>query len=122
MKGKICSITIYSKESKEIENIKEAIILKDQIEGDEQGSIICINENEIKGTSINSGDLAENMIIDGLDFSTLKDGIRMKFGEYAVLEVLQIIKEKYKDSQINKVFLKVIRGGKIRTKDPIEIL
>lgn len=122
MKGQICSITIYSEEEYSKENMGEAIILKDKIEGDAQNTITCIDAKEIEEMSVYSGDFKENMIIKGLDFSKLTIGNRIKLGEYSVLEVAEITKEKYKDFKIDKVFLKVIRGGKIRIEDPIEIL
>ena len=76
------------------------------------------------GVSINGVKDAENLLIDGLDFSDLKIGSRLKIAETVILEVTQIGKEDH-PSIVTKtygvsllptegLFCKVISGGKVK--------
>lgn len=78
------------------------------------------------------GDFAENILVEGLDLSTLSAGSRIKLGACAVLEVTQIGKEDHPSVVSKKfgisllpfegLFCRVIEGGTIRKSDPVEII
>ena len=84
-----------------------------------------------KGITLNAGDFAENILTKGIDLISLPIGTRMIIGE-AELEVTQIGKECHNDCEIKRltgrcvmptegIFTVVIKGGKIRPGDSIEI-
>ena len=78
------------------------------------------------------GDFAENILVEGIDLSELSEGIRIKIGAGAVLQVTQIGKEDH-PSIVSKtfgisllpsegVFCKVIKAGSMRKGDSVEVL
>jgi len=91
------------------------------------GSVLKANkENNL---NCGPGDFAENLLIDGLDFSDLEVGSRLKIAETVILEVTQIGKEDH-SSIVTKtfgvsllptegLFCKVIIGGKVNKGAPI---
>lgn len=76
------------------------------------------------------GDFAENILIDGLNLSSLSIGSRIKLGKSAVLEVTQIGKEDHPSIVTGTfgvsllpsegLFCKVVTGGKIKKGDSVE--
>lgn len=82
--------------------------------------------------NLDYGVFAENITTRGITLHTLKIGTKLKINE-AILEVTQIGKECHNSCQIKKIvgdcvmpregiFTRVIKGGKIRPEDKIEIL
>lgn len=78
------------------------------------------------------GDFAENILIDGLDFSYLSIGSRISFGTSVVLEITQIGKEDH-PSIVSRtfgisllpsegLFCKVLSSGIIKKGDIVEII
>ena len=78
------------------------------------------------------GDFAENILIDCLDLTGLLPGSRLKLGRDTILEVTQIGKEDH-PSVVTRtfgvsllpyegLFCRIIKGGKIRKGDPVEII
>ena len=87
---------------------------------------------EITGLTIHPGDFAENITTRGLDYSDIKTGTKLKIGETACLEVMQIGKECHEDCIIRQkvgdcimpregVFARVIASGMVKTGDAIKI-
>jgi MOSC domain-containing protein YiiM len=78
------------------------------------------------------GDFAENILIDGLNFSELSVGSRLRLGGDTILEVTQLGKEDH-PSIVSRtfgvsllpsegLFCKVIKGGQIKKGDPVDIV
>jgi MOSC domain-containing protein YiiM len=85
------------------------------------------------GLELNPGDFAENLTIGGMELFSLPVGTRLRVGGEVVLEISQIGKACHKGCAIFQavgncimpkegVFARVIRGGKIRTGEPVEIM
>ncbi len=82
---------------------------------------------------ISPGDFGENVTTVGLDFSDLKIGSKLNLGDSVEIEIIQIGKNCHMGCEIREtvgdcimpregMFAKVIRGGEIRTGDPIELV
>ncbi len=85
------------------------------------------------GLELHPGDFAENLTVSGLELAGLPVGTRLRVGGEVVLEISQIGKECHKGCAIFKavgacvmpkegVFARVIRNGKVRTGDDVEIV
>ena len=85
------------------------------------------------GLELKPGDFAENLTIRGMELFTLPVGTRLKVGEEVTLEVSQIGKTCHSGCAIFQavgacvmpregVFARVIRGGKIREGDSVDIV
>lgn len=84
------------------------------------------------GLELNPGDFAENLTTEGIDLVTLAPGTRITVGEEVILKITQIGKECHTGCAIMKqvgkcimpkegVFAQVIRGGKVKAGDLIEV-
>lgn len=82
--------------------------------------------------NIGPGDMAENILIKGLDLPSCQVGDRIKLGKDVILEITQIGKEDH-PSIVTKtfgvsllpregLFCKVHEGGNIRKDDVAEII
>ncbi len=91
----------------------------------------CITEFNKKGAAVKPGAFGENIIVDGVDFTTLPVGTKVTCQD-TIMEITQIGKECHDRCQIyfkmgdcimprNGVFAKVIKGGVISVGDPVEI-
>lgn len=77
------------------------------------------------------GDMAENIIVKGMDFSRLQPGTRISLGKDVLVEVSQIGKEDHPSVVTENfgvsllpykgLFCKVIRGGHMKVGDEAEI-
>lgn len=87
-------------------------------------------KQDIEGLS--PGDFAENILTSGIVLYELPIGTRIRLGE-AVLEVTQIGKECHHGCEIRQltgdcvmpregIFAKVIKEGRVRPQDPIELV
>lgn len=97
-------------------------------------SFEAIDEFRKKGNiNVKEGDFAENLTLEGIDFSQLKIGTRIKISSDIILEVSQIGKECLTPCYIYKsvgdcimpkqgIFAKVIKGGEIKLNDSVEVL
>ncbi|NLY72655.1 MAG: MOSC domain-containing protein [Tissierellia bacterium] len=84
-----------------------------------------------EGREFMPGDMAENIIVEGLDFSLCQPGTRLALGDRVVVEVSQIGKEDH-PSIVTKtfgvsilpykgLFCRVISGGELKVGDKVEI-
>ena len=95
-------------------------------------AIESINKMRSLGFDVGPGDFAENLTTEGMDLVSLPVGTRISAGDGIILEISQIGKECHAGCAIYRqtgkcimpregVFAKVIRGGLVRTGDPINV-
>jgi len=142
-KGIIYSISISSDRGQLKKEVSEANIIENYgIENDGHAGnwgrqITCLNwasvqkANKEHHLNIGPGDFAENILIAGIDLSGMMVGSKIILAEDVVLEVTQIGKEDH-PSIVSRtfgvsllpnegLFCKVIKGGKIKKGDSVEI-
>ena len=141
--GRLKGICISEKRGTEKHEVREAMVKMDWgIEGDAHGGkwhrqISLLSKEKVdafkaKGADIHPGSFGENLIVEGVDFSSMPVGTRFVIGD-VVLEMTQIGKECHNHCLIYKtmgdcimpregVFAVVIHGGEISEGDCIEIL
>ena len=145
MQGKVVAVCRSEKTGTKKEPCGEGIFLEDYgLEGDAHASrgiarqVSLLAEGSIDkmrnlGLELNPGDFAENLTVEGMELFTLPVGTRLKVGEEVILEISQIGKACHQGCAIFQavgacvmpkegVFARVIRNGKIRTGDDIEII
>jgi len=141
--GKVIAVCISEKKGTQKRNVKEATFIEDYgIEKDahagkwhRQVSLLSydkIKEFKARGAEVIDGDFGENLVVDGIDFSSLPIGTLFACND-VVLELTQIGKECHHGCQIFQtmgdcimpregVFTKVIKGGKICADDTLSII
>lgn len=141
--GKILAICISEKKGVQKRPIEEAVLIEDWgIEKDAHGgkwhrqvsllSFEKIEEFRAKGAEVDFGDFGENLVVEGFDLRQVPVGTRFRIGD-VILELTQIGKECHSHCAIyhavgdcimprEGVFTEVIKGGKIKTGDTIEML
>lgn len=145
MQGKVVAVCRSEKTGTKKEPCGEGMFLEDYgLEKDahaaqgiaRQVSLLAegsIDKMRSLGLELNPGDFAENLTVGGMELFTLPVGTRLKVGEEVILEISQIGKACHKGCAIFQavgacvmpkegVFARVIRNGKIRTGDDIEII
>ena len=145
MAGRIVSINISEKKGMRKKPVDEAVINENSgIEGDAHASsqwhrqvsllaLESIKKMQAMGLDVKPGDFAENITTEGLDLPSLPIGTKMNIGSEVVGEVSQIGKECHTRCAIyyqagdcvmpkEGIFIKVMKGGKIKTGDPVEVL
>jgi MOSC domain-containing protein YiiM len=148
--GRVLSINISSEKGKKKTPIDKARIIEGYgIEGDvhagrwhRQISLLskvsidkmgAMVERKGKSTSLNYGDFAENLTIEGVDLLRLPIGATIKTSDGVILEVTQIGKKCHTDCEIYRlvgdcvmpregIFARVIKGGEIKIDDEIEVI
>ena len=143
-RGNIYSISISPERGQLKKEVPEANVIENYgIENDGHGGqwgrqITCLNYSSVEkvnkenNLNIGPGDFAENILIEGLDFSVLGVGNRLKLGASVILEITQIGKEDH-PSIVSRtfgvsllpsegLFCKAIKGGKIKKGDSVEII
>ena len=94
--------------------------------------VLEFNKLDKTGAGVSHGDFGENLVVEGIDFSALSPGVRLKCGE-CILEIKQIGKECHNHCQIyhsmgdcimprEGVFASVVHDGIISAGDKMEIL
>jgi TatD DNase family protein len=94
-------------------------------------SLQKIEEFRSRGAQVEYGTFGENLVVDGIDFSSLPVGTVFRCGE-ALLEMTQIGKECHNHCAIYNsvgdcimpregVFAKVLRGGEVKAGDEFQI-
>jgi len=85
------------------------------------------------GFKIKFGDFAENFTTENIILPELPLGTKLAVGESVLLEVTQIGKECHHDCEIRKkigdcvmpregIFARVLKGGKVKIGDCVEVL
>jgi MOSC domain-containing protein YiiM len=144
MRGKVVSINISDKKSVRKKPIKEAVIKTNfGIEGDAHSSskwhrqvsllaLESIKKMQAMGLKVSPGDFAENITTEGIDLLKLSVGTKMIIGNNIEVEVSQIGKKCHTRCEIYNqtgdcimpkegIFVKVLKGGKIREGDEITV-
>lgn len=86
-----------------------------------------------RGVELTPGIFGENLTTEGIDLQSLQIGDRFRIGDEAVLEVTKLGKECLKPCSIyykvgfcvmpiEGIFARVVKGGEVRSGDPIELL
>ena len=144
MKGKILAVCQSEKKGTVKSEIGEGLLienfgLKDDAHAGKwhrQISLLgveSIDKMQSKGFKIKYGDFAENLTIEGIVLHQLPLGTKLKVGENVLLEVTQIGKECHSDCEVRKkigdcvmpregIFARVLKGGKAKVGDDIEVL
>ncbi|MFV1957744.1 MAG: MOSC domain-containing protein [bacterium] len=140
---KIAAISISDEKGVKKDNVESAQLKADHgIEGDahagqwhRQISLLAsesIEKMTALGLNVGPGDFAENITTVGVDLSRLPVGTRIRLGDNTLVEITQIGKECHDRCAIyfqagdcvmpkEGIFVKVLKGGPIRTEDSIII-
>ncbi len=140
---KICALNTSERKGTQKRPVNSVNLIVDHgIEGDahagkwhRQVSFLgheCIADFNQKGAAVKPGAFGENIIVDGVDFTTLPIGTQVLCND-TIMEITQIGKECHDRCQIyfkmgdcimprNGVFAKVTKGGVISVGDPVEII
>jgi len=142
--GKIVSINISDKKSVRKKPVKEAVIKTNfGIEGDAHASskwhrqvsllaLESIKKMQALGLKVKPGDFAENITTEGIDLLKLPVGTKMTIGDNVEGEVSQIGKKCHTRCEIYNqagdcimpkegIFVKILKGGKIKEGDEITV-
>ncbi|MEQ8201507.1 MAG: MOSC domain-containing protein [Syntrophomonadaceae bacterium] len=143
-RGRLYSICVSPERGQIKQEVAEAEVItgfgiqNDGHAGDWGRQVTCLDwesvqrVNREKGLDIGPGQLAENLMIEGIDLSRVAAGDKLKIGTETVLKVTQIGKEDH-PSVVTRalgisllpyegLFCQVIKGGLIRKGDPVEVL
>lgn len=143
-KGKLHSICTSPERGQLKQEVESAEVItgfgikNDGHSGDWGRQVTCLSwesvlkVNREKQINIGPGQFAENLLIEEIDLSRVGVGGRLKIGADTILEVTQIGKEDH-PSVVTRtfgvsllpqegLFCKVIKGGKIRKGDPVEVI
>lgn len=140
--GKVIAVCTSPAKGTEKRAAEEGVFIEDYgIEGDahagkwhRQVSLLSYDKIQAfrqKGAQVDHGAFGENLVVEGIDFSSLPEGTRL-WCSGVVLEITQIGKECHHGCRIFRqmgdcimpregVFAKVIQGGRIRPGDIMEI-
>lgn len=143
MMGKVIAVCTSPAKGTQKTNVGEAVFIEDfGIEGDahagkwhRQVSLLSYDKIEDfrrRGAEVADGAFGENLVVEGIDFKSLPVGTRFQCNE-VILEMTQIGKECHHGCEIFQkmgdcimpregVFAIVIKGGKIRVGDQLEML
>jgi len=144
LRGKILAVCCGKVKKEKKIPIKEGLIIKGWgLEGDahagkyhKQISLLgldSMNKMRDQGVKINFGELYENLDVEGIILYKLPIGTKLKVGEDILLEMTQIGKKdsyfleidgKIVSSIMTKegVFARVLKGGKVKAGDEIEVV
>lgn len=142
MRGRVIAVCVSEKKGERKKPVREVRVRENHgIENDahagdwhRQISLLAmesIKKMQAKGLDVTTGDFAENITTEGIDLPSLPIGTRLAIGE-TLTEVTQIGKECHTRCAIyhqagdcvmprEGIFVKVLRGGTIRSNDMIEI-
>lgn len=141
--GKVIAVCTSPAKGTQKTNVGEALFIEDYgIEGDahagkwhRQVSLLSYDKIEDfrrRGAEVADGAFGENLVVQGIDFKSIPVGTRFQCSE-VILEMTQIGKECHHGCEIFRkmgdcimpregVFAIVIKGGKIRVGDHLEML
>lgn len=144
MGGKVISICISEERSvlkKEVASVKITLqgIVGDGHSGDWDRQVTCLNyqsflraKEKHPELDLHPGSFAENITIDGIDFSEVGPGSKLQLGDSVILQVSQIGKEDH-PSVVTRtygisllpyegLFCKVIQGGNLTPGDIVSVI
>lgn len=141
--GKLTAICLSERKGTRKENRGEGTfrprhgLVGDAHAGDWHRQVSLLAEESIakaraSGLDVKAGDFGENLTTLGLELTSLPIGTRLRAGDQVVLEVTQIGKVCHSRCAIyyqagdcimprEGIFTRVIRGGVLRTGDPIDV-
>lgn len=139
--GKVRAICISPERGTEKKIVQKGVFIEDYgIKGDahagkwhRQVSLLSydkIKEFKKRGAEVEDGAFGENLVVEGIDFSSLPVGTRLRCSE-VILEITQIGKECHHGCRIFQqmgecimpregVFARVVRGGTVCPGDRME--
>ncbi len=141
LKGKVLSISVSEEKGTKKSNVQNVRLIenfgleKDAHAGDWKRQVSLLPYESFRKLdkdlkNLKPGDFAENITTQGIDFSSLKIGDRIRIGKEILLEVSQIGKECHDACYIKElvgdcimpregVFAKVIKGGQVEVNEEI---
>jgi len=144
IKGKIKAISVSAQKGTQKTNVPEAEVKAGLgIVGDahagkwhRQVSLLALESIEkmiARGAAVSPGNFAENITTEGIDFTRLSLGSRLRLGESVELEITQFGKECHDHCEIFRqvgdcimpregIFAQVIAAGRIHVGDVVEVL
>jgi len=142
--GRIVAICKSDQKGQPKKNVGEGILVPDHgLDGDAHAgkwhrqvsllAIESIRKMQEKGLGVGPGDFAENITTEGIDLVSLPVGTKLRLGEEAIGEVTQIGKKCHTRCAVyyyagdcvmprEGIFIKVLKGGRIKVGDKIEVL
>jgi MOSC domain-containing protein YiiM len=144
MSAKVVSVNVSEKKGVRKKPVEEVVLKTEYgIEGDAHASsewhrqvsllaLESIRKMQALGLDVSPGDFAENITTEGIDLVSLPVGAIITIGSETVGEVSQIGKECHTRCAIyyqagdcvmpkEGIFIKVLKGGKIKKGDVIEV-
>lgn len=144
MSAKVVSVNISEKKGVRKKPVEEVVLKTEYgVEGDAHASsewhrqvsllaLESIRKMQALGLDVSPGDFAENITTEGIDLVSLPVGAIITIGSETVGEVSQIGKECHTRCAIyyqagdcvmpkEGIFIKVLKGGKIKKGDVIEV-
>lgn len=144
MTGRVVSVNISVQKGVRKKPVDEAVLKTGYgIEGDAHASgewhrqvsmlaMESIRKMQALGLEVSAGDFAENITTEGIELLSLPVGTLISIGSHAVGEVSQIGKECHGRCAIyfqagdcvmpkEGIFIKVLRGGRVKKGDTIEV-
>lgn len=144
MGGKVISICISEERGvlkREVASVKITLqgIVGDGHSGDWDRQVTCLNyqsflraKEKHPELDLHPGSFAENITIDGIDFSEVGPGSKLQLGDSVILQVSQIGKEDH-PSVVTRtygisllpyegLFCKVIQGGNLTPGDIVSVI
>ncbi len=145
MEGRIVSINISDRKGVRKRPVDEVVLKAGYgIEGDAHASsqwhrqvsllaLESIKKMQEMGLDVSPGDFAENITTEGIDLLKLPVGTKLTIGDSIEVEVTQIGKTCHSRCAIyyqagdcvmpkEGIFVKVLKGGKVRVGDLIKVL
>ncbi len=147
-RGTVLAVSTSRRKGERKTPVQEAVLRADHgVEGDahagsgRQVSLLCessVRRMREAGYEVGPGDFAENLLVDGLEPALFSPGVRVSIAgrspEHSVLlEVTEIGKECHTGCAIREltgdcvmpregVFARVLRGGRVRPGDGVELV
>jgi TatD DNase family protein len=137
--GKIIACCISEKKGVPKREVSKVILVENygvqndaHAGGDRQVSLLSIADVKNSGIDAPPGGFGENLLVEGIDFSLLKPGIKIALNSEVILEVTQIGKKCHSKCTIfyktgkcimpsRGVFARVLRGGEVQKGMSIRI-
>lgn len=141
--GKVLAVCVSERKGTQKKDVGQAMLIEDHgIENDAHAGkwhrqVSLLSYDKIKafkalGAQVKDGDFGENLVVTGIDFSSLPVGTLFTCND-VVLKLTQIGKECHHGCQIYQkmgdcimpregVFAKVIKGGEISVGDELNVI